>query len=257
MKASSKVVLVALGCALLSNGPAQAAISGINTPIASFADVIFNDTTSVPAGSVYGPVTVVAWNGSPHVMPLTTDPNGDFAKGGVAASFVPGTGFYFVNLGGIRLNQAAGNTGYADLTINFNVQYQLDGSGIAPQSTIFPILAVNGTVQPGGSGFAAINGTIDYYGTTQTTAGLVSGLLDTVTYNANWNTPGTFTSFVGGTPSVGTTPALIPFTTLTLVGSMRFRVDPAEINVETVVPEPAALSLVAVASLALRRRRRL
>jgi hypothetical protein len=256
MKTPRKITLAATVAGLLFQTVAQAFVGGINTPGTSNASITFNDTLSVPTGALYPGPSVSPWNGSIQTLPITTDPNGDFAKGSIDASYVPLTDFYWLNFGSIVLNQAAGNTGFADLIFNFAVEYQLDLLGLPSQSTIYPILIVNGTVQPGG--FAQINGTINYFGSYQTTAGITTGLLDTVTYNSMWNTPGTFSGFAGGTASVGTTPALIPGTTLTLSGSMRFRVDPAMMSVES-VPEPAsaALLLGSAALLMVRRRRAL
>jgi hypothetical protein len=84
--------------------------------------------------------------------------------------------------------------------------------------------------------------------------------LDTVSYFGLWTAPGPFTAVVPGTPTFGTTPALMPNTFLRIDGSFKFQVDPATIGgYAQMVPEPGSCSLAlaggGLALLARRRRR--
>jgi hypothetical protein len=157
-----------------------------------------------------------------------------------------------VTFANVSLAQQPLNTGLAHLMFQFSIEYQLDGAGLPLQATLFPAFAVTGTVQPGG--FAFVSGAIDYYGTN--TAGTISQV-EQVTYNQTFLTPGPFGATVFGVPTSGTTPALIPNTTLRLDGQFTFVVDPATINADSfMVPEPGAVSVLGLSSLALLRRRR-
>jgi hypothetical protein len=240
--ASFHFLPLALVVGLLFTSTTQAAISGINTPGTSNASVNFNDTNSVapPAGITNTGPAVSPWNGAAVTLPSTTDPNtSDFATGSIVGSFAGNT--YAINLNTITLTQAVGNTGFADLDFNFSIEYQLDGLGLPTQPTLFPNIIVNGTVQNIASSFALVSGFINYEAVN--TAGAIS-LIETVNYNSIWNTPGPFTGTAFGVPTFGTTPALIPNTTLTLTGFIHFRVDPATINAQSVtVPEPSTLVL--------------
>jgi len=255
-----RFMLVALVGGLPFSGSAQAAILGINTPATSGASIIFNDLNSVapPAGVTSSGPSVVPWNGSTVLLPLTTDPNtADFAKGSIVGSFIPSSNTYSLNFNSINLSQAVGNTGFADLVFQFNIEYQLDAAGLPAQATLFPNFVVNGTVQSSAGSFAAVSGFINYEGVN--TAGTIS-VLDTVNYGSTWNSPGPFSGTAVGVPINGFTPALIPNTTLTLDGVIRFRVDPASINVQSVpAPEPSTCVLAAFGALGLlafaRRRR--
>ncbi len=246
---------------LAISSAAQAAIIGIGTPSSSFASIQFDDTTSVNPSALNGitnyTISAPAWNGSSFTMPTQTDPvTFDQATGNLLGQIINPT-TYAVSLNGVTLTQLAVNTGYAQLNLSFNIQYQLDSGGLASQATLFPTFAVNGTVQPASTGFAEFGGTIDYYGTS--TSGTF-GLLDTVTYGTTgsnpyvWNTPGPFSATVTGVPVVGTTPMLQGNTDLYLVGNFTFMVDPATINIET-VPEPATMCLLGLGGLLLRRKR--
>ncbi len=229
---------------LLLADSARAAVSGINTPAGSSAAIQFNDTTSLnpsffPGITSVNP-TVSPWTGAIHTLPLTTDPvTFDFARGDITASVVLGN--YSIALNNVVLNQINPNTGFAHLNFQFSVEFQLDAAGLSSQPTISPIFSVNGTVQNPAGSFAAIKGFIDYYGVNS--AGTYS-VLETVNYNALYNTPGNFSALVAGVPVNGSTPNLVPNTTLTLVGNIDFMVDPASINVQTVVPEPGSSSLL-------------
>jgi hypothetical protein len=237
------VAALALAGGLLLTSSARAQITVINTPITSYGSILFNDTTSynsflLPGITSVNPYTS-PWGGGNSVsqnLGLTTDPvTSDFAQGIITVS---GSGNnYNIALTGVTLNQAAGNTGYADLIFQFSVEFQLGGGGLLSQPTLFPNFAVSGTVQNSGN-FASVTGYINYYGTDYYG---VYGLLDTVNYNDVYNTPGPFNGTAIGVPVNGTTPNLSPNTTLDLVGYLDFRVDPASINVETVpVPEPGS-----------------
>jgi MYXO-CTERM domain-containing protein len=253
-------MVAALVGTLLISGNTQAAILGINTPGTSIATVNFDDTNSIapPNGVTNTGPSVSPWNGSTVVLPLTTDPNtSDFAKGSVVGSFIPSSNTYSLNFNSITESQTAGNTGFADLVFTFNIEYQLDGAGLPLQATLFPNFVVNGTVQNSSGSFAAVSGFINYAGVN--TAGTIS-VLETVNYNSVWNTPGPFSGTAVGIPVNGFTPALVGNTTLTLDGSIRFRVDPAIINAQSVAaPEPSTCVLGALGALGLlafaRRRR--
>ena len=237
-------MLVALVCGLFFSGSTQAAILGINTPVTSIAVVNFDDTNWVmpPTGITNTGPSVSPWNGSTVLLPTTTDPNtADFAKGSIVGSFIPSSNIYSLNLNSINLSQAAGNTGFADLDFRFSIEYQLDGLGLPAQATLFPNFIVNGTVQNSSGSFAAVTGFINYEAVN--TAGTIS-VIDTVNYNSVWNTPGPFSGTAAGVPINGFTPALIPNTTLTLDGFIKFEVDPATINAQSVpAPEPSTLVL--------------
>lgn len=239
---------------------AQAGIGGVNTPVTSSGSIIFDDTLSStpPAGITNTGPVVSPWNGSPVTLTLTTDPNTlDFASGSLDATYVLNGNNYAININGITLNQAVGNTGLAQLDVAFNIEFQLDALGLPQQVPIYPNFVVNGTVQNTAGSFAALSGYIDYYGVN--TAGTYS-VLETVNYNAQWLTPGPFSSIVFGVPVNGFVPMLVGNTTFTLDGLIRFKVDPASINAYSIqsVPEPASIiSLGAAAGwLATRRGRR-
>jgi hypothetical protein len=244
--------LVAFAALIGRGTQTQAFISGINTPGTSNVSITFDDTTSLNSSSTAGTTNTTVgtspWNGALTILPLTTDSvTGDFAKGVISANYTPLTDFYSVNFPLVRLNQTSTGTGFATLTYRFNIEYQLDAFGTAPQPTIFPLFTVNGTVQPASGSFASVTGKIDYFGTYQNSSGLVTGLVDTVNYtnSANvWTTAGPFSGTASGVPVNGSTPALIPFTTLTLDGVITFTVDPASINVGFIeTPEPSTLIL--------------
>src|SRR6266404_7826973 len=243
------IVIASIGGLLLGDSARAAVVSTINSPAGSFASISFVDTNSLDPSLVPGGnynQTVSPWGGAAPInntLPLTIDPIGDLAKGNITADVIAGN--YSLTLNSVQLNQAVLNTGFADLIFRFSVEFQLDGAGLPSQATVFPNFAVNGTVQNSGSGFAAVKGFINYSGVN--TAGTIS-ILDTVNYNALFNTPGNFNGTVAGIPVNGTTPTLAPNTTLTLSGMIDFTVDPANINVET-VPEPGSGLLVGFAVL--------
>lgn len=234
---------------------AHAAIVGVNTPVTSAASILFDDTLSSapPPGVTFTGPSVSPWNGATISLPLTTDPNtADFALGDLGATFAGNT--YSLNFANVTLNQAPLNTGTAYLTFAFNIEFQLDAAGLPVQPTLFPNFIVNGTVQNIPGAFAAVTGSIDYYGVN--TAGTYS-LLETVNYNSVWNTPGNYTGTAVGLPVNGTTPLLVGNTTLTLAGFIRFQVDPASINAYSVLaPEPASFTLFALAAVVTARRHR-
>lgn len=263
MNARRTTIWLGMTAALfLAAGSAQANLSGINSPSSSYALINFDDTNSVNPFAVPGTTNYTTnlspWNGSSFTMGTQTDPiTLDEAKGNLLGQIVGPTS-YDVSLNSVRLVQAAGNTGFAHLNLRFNIEYQLDGGGLPSQPTISPLFTVDGTVQPGGTGFASLGGSIQYWGMN---SAYVPYLLDTVTYApAAWTTPGPFNATVSGVAANGFTP-LLPGTvggnnsTLTLIGTFSFMVDPATMNVAT-VPEPATLSLLAIGGLAALRRRR-
>jgi len=248
--------LAALVGGLFFSASAQANIVGINSSAGSIATIGFFDSASSapPNGSVYGN-SVAPWGGSIVTLPLTTDPNtGDSAGGSLEGTFMPGSGTYAINFNSITLNQLPTNTGNADLSFFFTIDYQLDAAGLALQPTLYPNFVVTGTVSTAGS-FALIQGSIDYFGTVSG----IFGLVETVDYNSIWNTPGPFIATAFGVPvNVNkSTPALDPNTTLRLQGFINFRVDPASINAFSVqIPEPsrALLSLLGLCGVLVRRR---
>lgn len=242
---------VAAATGLLVINPAGAGvIPPINSPGSSYASILFDDTASFDP-SLFPGITsltqnVTPWGGAPpinNILALTTDPvTFDFAQGGITADVIAGN--YSLAFNNVTVSQIPLNTGFAHLLFNFSVEFQLDGLGLPSQPTVFPTFAVNGTVQPGG--FAAIKGSIDYYAVN--TAGTY-GIVETVNYGSWFTTPGTFTATVTGIPTFGSTPALVPNTTLTLSGYMDFIVDPATLNAST-VPEPSGGIVVGLAALA-------
>ena len=246
-------MLIAAAGGLLSHAASQAAIIAINTPGTSNASITFDDTNSVapPAGTTNSGPSVTPWNGTVVTLPVTTDPNtGDFANGSIDATFIPASNTYALNFNSITLNQAVGNTGFANLDFAFNVEYQLDALGLPSQPTLFPNFVVNGTVQNTALSFAAVTGFINYEGVN--TAGTIS-VLDTVNYNSVWNTPGPFSGVAVGIPTFGFTPVLVGNTTLTLSGVIQFQVDPALINAQSVqsfqsavIPEPSSAVLLGI-----------
>jgi len=241
---SCSIFLTVAGCMVLGNG-VRAAISGINTPGTSSALITFNDLNSfdpllTPGVTIGGPA-VSPWNGATVTLSPTTDPiTLDYAQGDINASVVAGNYSLLVN--NTTLTQAPLNTGYANLLYQFSVEYQLDPFGLPGQATIYPNLLVNGTVQNIPGSFAYVRGQIDYYN--------VNTLVETVAYSSLFITPGNFSGIVPGLPVNGVTPAMAGNTTLTLTGFFEFVVDPASINVQSVlVPEPASGWLVGVAVL--------
>ena len=248
MRTHSLLPAVIIAGSLLLGNLVNAQVVGINSPVTSYASIRFDDTTSLdplltPGITSITP-TVSPWGGLTHALPLTTDPvTLDFAQGDITAAVILGN--YDIALNNVTLNQIVPNTGFAKLTFSFNVEFQIGAGGLASQATLSPIFLVNGTVQSSSGSFAQIGGFINYYAVN--TAGTYT-VVETVNYNALWNTPGPFSAIVAGIPVNGTTPALVPFTTLTLDGSISFLVDPASINVQT-IPEPGSAQLLILAAI--------
>lgn len=254
--------LVCGALAFLGGTTARGAIIGINTPGTSFATINFDDTNSIgpPAGITNTGPSVSPWNGSLISLPLTTDPNtSDQASGDLTATFVFASNTYGLTFNNILASQPLSTTtGIADLSFNFSVEYQLDAAGLPPQATLFPTFFLSGTVQTPPGSFAVFSGSLDYYGV------VISGAVaqvETVSYFGLWTTPGAFTAVVPGTPTSGTTPALMPNTFLRIDGSFKFQVDPATIGgYARMVPEPGTWGLALAGGglllLAQRRRRR-
>ncbi len=231
----------------------------------SSASINFNDTLSFDPGLIPGVTNTTVsnpnWNGTLLTLgPITDIVTGDFGQGEIAASpvFPAAGGLYGISFPTVNLTQAIGNSGFAKLTFNFNVQYSITGgtSVLPPQ---FPGFTVSGTVQP--AGFAQVTGFIDYIGLDA--AGAYS-VLDTVNYGQIFtNPPASFAGItvpgipVNGGPLNGLT-GLPVGSTLTLNGQINFIVDPASISATSFpAPEPgsALLALSAGIPLLLRRRR--
>jgi hypothetical protein len=166
------LIALALAGGMFLADSAPAAISGINTPVASFAQIQFIDTTSLDPSFIPGITSinqsVSSWNGATYSLASTTDPvTSDTAQGDITASFLGNS--YTIALNNVVLTQAPLNTGFAHLIFSFSVEFQLDALGLPSQPTLFPNFLVNGTVQSTSGSFAAINGFIDYYGVNATT----------------------------------------------------------------------------------------
>jgi len=243
-------------CALLLAGSVQAQITTIN-PVSSYGTITFNDVNSLnPSlnpGSTYSQGSS-PWTGAPVSLTQTDPTTLDFANGILDASgFGPST--YPILLNNITLTQPSVNTGYAELNVQFGVQYQVGAGGLSAAAVQYPNFLISGTVQPAGSSFASLSGYIDYFAIN---AAGVGSLVDTVNYNWLYNTPGPFSGLsVVGVPVNPLLSAIGPNSTLVVTGSLTFVVDPASITVQT-VPEPAsqALAVVALAGLVAVCRRR-
>ena len=238
---------------LLGSQFARANISGINPTGTSNATIRFGDGSSFSGlnnGGTYNVLTT-PWNGALLTFPPTTDgTTGDFANGSISATFTALT--YALNVPLSIITQAVGNTGSAILQYGAVVQFQTDAAGLPSGPTQFPGFNLNGTVQPGG--FASVSGTINYFDVSN--AAYIGGLLDTVNYSYLNTTPGVFTNVpVFGLPSVGNTPLIPVGSSLTVAGSITFKVDPANISA-TPAPEPTAglLTLLSLPLLLARRR---
>ena len=252
MKISKRhsIILATLATALLCTR-AAAQLGAPNAPTSS-ASITFDDTNSLPPFGItnVSPATG-PWNGTLFAPSLPTDPNGDFATGNITAT---GAGsFYSITPAGIQLAQVTTTAGYAVLMFQFTVDYLVTGSPLPNLNpTYFPSFLVSGTVQPGG--FASVSGTINYFDVSN--AAYIGGLLDTVNYSYLNTTPGVFTNVpVFGLPSVGNTPLIPVGSSLTVTGSITFKVDPANISA-TPTPEPTAglLTLLSLPLLLARRR---
>jgi hypothetical protein len=237
-------------CALLAAGSVEAQITTIN-PVSSYGTITFNDVNSLnPSlfpGSTYSQ-GLSPWTGV--AVPLSqTDPTTlDFANGILDASTY-GPSSYPILLNNITLTQPSGNTGNAQLNVQFGVQYQIGLGGLSAAPVQYPNFLISGTVQPPSTSFASLSGYIDYFAVN---AAGVGSLVDTVNYNWFYNTPGPFSGLsVVGVPVNPLLTAIGPNSTLVVTGSLTFVVDPASITVQT-VPEPGAqaLAVMAVATLA-------
>jgi len=248
---------ISIICGLLIAGSVGAQITGIISGVSSgavyFADSSSFNPSAIP-GSNYSQYSA-PWNGSPVSLSQTDPTTLDSASGILDASGFGGFNYPIV-LNNVTLSQPSVNTGHADLTFSLSISYTLGASGLPSALVQFPNFLVSGTVQPSGSGYASISGSLYYYDVDVTGVGSV---IDTVNYNWFYNTPGTFgPTPVNGSPSFLNLPTIPVGDTLDIQGFITFKVDPASINVET-VPEPgtflmAGLGLAGL--LAIRRRRK-
>ena len=191
-----------------------------------------------------------AWTGTLNTLVPTTDPvTFDVGGGDMSATFA-GTS-YNIWLNNVQLDHLAGNTGHADLLFRFQVEFQISTAGLPSQATISPVFAISGNVGTKAGAYAQLTGQIDYFVTGNPLP------VETVTYAWSQTGAGPFSApAVTGTATIGTTPALVPGTTLTLQGQFNLLADPTTISLQT-IPEPgsAGLLLLGASGLLLRRRR--
>jgi len=220
----------------------QAQITGIN-PAGSSAVIQFLDTTSfngIFSGSTYtassGP-----WNGSPWSLVQVDPTTQDSVTGTIAAT---GAGIsYNISMNNISLSQQPGNTGFADLTYNFNVRYNIGAGGLPSLPTAYPNFLISGTIQNVLGSYASVVGNLTYSGVD---ASGVYGTVEQVNYNYFNNTPGAFVNVpISGVASNGVTPVLGPNTVFDVNGSFTFEVDPAHFEIFNIdiTPEPTSLAL--------------
>src|SRR5215472_10197737 len=194
----------------------QAQIGGINSA-SSTATIKFDDQNSFFGASNGGlyQQNSPAWSGASLTLSQTDATTGDAANGDLSAS--GGGATYNILLNNVSMGQPVGNTGYADLTFLFSVQYQLTSAwNTAP--TFFPNFLVSGTVQSTAGSYAMVRGQIDYW--VFTSAGTY-GQVDQVNYNWIYNTPGAFINqTVSGSAMNGNLGNLVSGTTITMNGSL-------------------------------------
>jgi hypothetical protein len=234
---------------LLIAGSVGGQITGINSGSSS-GFVYFVDSNSFnPSHNPGGNYSQSSptWNGSPLSLSQTDPTTLDNATGIMDASGFGGFN-YPILLNNVTLSQPSVNTGNADLTFELGISYTLGGGGLPAANVQYPNFMVTGTVQPALSSFASVSGVLNYDAVDVTGVGT---LLDTVTYNWYYNTPGSFgPTPVNGSPSVLTLATIPAGDTLSVYGYITFEVDPASISVVT-VPEPSAFLLAGMGLLGL------
>jgi len=155
----------------------------------SSASIKFNDTNSTvpPAGTTNVTQSTGPWNGTLFAPVFPVDPNtADFASGDISASGAGAT--YSVLMNNIQLSQVNATAGFALLIYSFTIDYLVTGTALPNLNpTQFPNFLVSGTVGATLGSFASVNGTIDYYDTSN--AAYPGGLLDTVSYPARFRPP--------------------------------------------------------------------
>jgi hypothetical protein len=258
MKPNTTGLYVVVALFVLGSGVATAQVTGIN-PAASSAAIKFDDVNSFDPlsnpGGLYSQANPV-WAGASLAISQVDPTTFDSASGDIESDWLSNPASYNINLGNntpLSLSQPVGNTGFADLSFTFTIEYGIGAGGLLSALTQYPTFLASGTVQNASFSYAAIRGTIDYYGVN--TAGLYN-LVESVNYNWLYNTPGTFVNqVVTGVPVNGTLPNLGPNSPLTVTGYLLFEVDPASFTVTT-VPEPASAAVVLLGGLGLLLRSR-
>ena len=245
-----KPILTTLAATLCLSLNASAAITSINS-IPSSVGIAFDDSNSLnpslSPGALHTPGLLSPYAGGLYSTPPYLDVTTlDMGEGQIDAAV--SSGIYSFNVPLATLDHRVGNTGFAKLQLTATVEFQNNSVPFA-SPILFPTFSISGTVQPGGGGYAFLAGNISY-------TSLALGLLDTVTYHYQSNTPGAFTASLSGTPgNPGFLYTLPAFDTLTLVANFTLQADPANISVTT-VPEPssAVLALLSLPLLLVRRR---
>lgn len=249
MKNPACLILLPGLIAILTTGSAHSAIVGI-IGSDSVVTAVFDDTSSLdpftnPGTTNSITTSLLGWPGGLYSQPTVTDPvTGDTATFGIFAFSTPTA--YGVFLTGTQLTQQIGNSGFARMTINYRISFQMDAAGLPTQLITIPSINLAGTVQTGG--FATFTGTLNF-------ESAALGNFNTVNYAYGNTTPGSFATTIGGTPTLPPSFTLPANDVLTLDGQYTMIVDPASFNVEF-VPEPSvAGSLLLALATTLRRRR--
>ena len=227
----------------------QAQISSIN-PGPSSHTWTFDDTNSFIGalnGGLYTANTS-PWNGSLTNYTKTDGTTGDSVNGSVSAGVTGGNPVW--SIPSITLTQAPTSTGYANLNLQFSIDYPVGGGGYSGTLT-FPSFLINGTVQPPGTFGSYINGAVTYQ---DVNAAGVGSLLATVNYAWSTNTPGNFGPITVSPSPASQSISVTPGQDLVVTGNFLFQVDPATFNLIT-VPEPTSILLIpTIASIGLLRR---
>jgi hypothetical protein len=232
-----------------ANPDANAAIIGIigsdSVVTATFDDTNSFDPSANPGTTNSITTSLLGWPGGIYSQPTVTDPvTGDTATFGLFAYSTPTA--YGVFVTGTQLTQQIGNTGFARMTINYRISFQMDAAGLPTQLIAIPSINLAGTVQPGG--FATFTGTLNF-------ESAALGNFNTVNYAYGNTTAGSFSTTIGGTAMLPASFSLPANDILTLDGQYTMIVDPASFSVEF-VPEPSvACSLMLALATTLRRRR--